>query len=345
MEIRLCKVHEYPQLLDVLNEAFGYGSDSAWFQKKWSHCTPYPDIAAQDEVMKHFVCIIDEQIVGCVGAYPFDLEVCGENGTKRTIYAYGIGQVSCLNYYRNRGVMSALMKAAEEQMFADGRTIGFLGGNRRRYGYFGYDFGGNIVKYTPDKRLLADIASEKEVIIRLASFEDWHEMDKAYRSLPSFAHRSERKWKLHFLREEIRWYIGECCGQKGYIGFKEPNVVFELYGNPDTIAAMLLHMTNSQEEGKAISVLYAAQNIVSDAIGKMLYNTAAWVHSYPMGLSSIINPTKFLNDLQIDCAFMSANRQKSLARLLMGFEPLPYEKLNQAQVNHLCVWFSDIDSV
>ena len=202
MEIKKCTQADYAALLDVFNDAFGYGRTNEWFQKNMPHCTPYPAQAKADEVERHFMCIIDGCIVGGLGAYPLDWVVSNASGERRVISAYGIGQVCCLPEFRNHGVMSALMKASEAEMYKQCRTVGYLGGDRRRYKHFGYDFGICNVSYRLDVELLKLVANPG-VAIREASLADWPVINEAYETLPSYIKRSPRGWELRFLRTAI----------------------------------------------------------------------------------------------------------------------------------------------
>ena len=312
MELKICTTNEYPHLLDVLNEAFGFG-ETEFFQRELTHCTPYPNIATTSEIEHHMICVIDGQIVGALGTYPMDI-VIGE--TNETINAYGVGQVCCLKQYRNRGVMTALMKNSAKRMHEEGRTIGFLTGDRRRYGHFGYDFGGSVTSYTLDKLLLAKhiaipgltgayqdknprhqadslsqgstyvkrncFSTGKNLTTRQAVYDDWHELNEAYQTMPFYVKRDARKWELHFKRTNLQWHIGECEGRKGYIAVKEPGTIVELYGDPHVLTEMLLDRANSLEEGKRLNITYATG--INTPIGKLLYNTAAGISNRPVGL-------------------------------------------------------------
>ena len=369
MEIKKCTPAVYPEFLDALNDSFGY--DRGWFQREWSHCTPPPGIATTQEIERHYICEIDGKIAGGLGAYPMDWVVTTARivGTtkveQRTVSAYGIGQVCCLPEFRNRGVMSALMKAAEEDMRSAARPVGYLGGDRRRYGYFGYDFGGNTVKYYPDKKLLelyckeatANTASPADLKIRQATYTDWQEINQAYETLPSYVRRSPRAWELQFARASSRWFIGEHNGHKGYMcarpehpgspatGEAEPKQatkICELYGEPTVLAAMLLNHANSLSEGKTLQVAHAAQNIIATPAGQMLYETAAYVESEPNGLFAIPDAPKLLQELEINPVNVLIPTKKAIARQLLNFTPLP-EK--QPYIQPLCAWIPSVDSI
>ena len=369
MEIRKCTPADYPELLDVFNDAFGYAR--GWFQREMTHCTPCPSLATTQEIERHYICIIDGRIAGGLGAYPMDWTVTTSQGERRNISAYGIGQVSCLPEFRNRGVMTALMNASEEDMRRQGRAVGYLGGRRRRYGYYGYDFGGNVVKYRLDKGLLElycrqaeipipDTTNDPSITIRQANLPDWPEINQAYETLPSYIHRSPRTWELQFARAGNRWFIGEYAGHKAYMcaqpefsdwvaAAKETesnqicfNQICEIYGDPIVLAAMLLHQANSIGEDKSLHISHAAQNLIATPAGQMLYKTASHVGSEPIGLFAIVNTAKFLEEMGIDHNGIPLATKEAITRQLLNFTPLP-EK--QPYIQPMCAWISGVDSI
>ncbi|MCL2377772.1 MAG: GNAT family N-acetyltransferase [Defluviitaleaceae bacterium] len=340
MEIRKITQQEYPALLDVFNDAFDYGREKEWFQREHAHCTPYPATVNTEEIGHHWVSIIDGRIAGGLGAYPLDWVVSNSNSESRTISLYGIGQVCCLPEFRNQGVMSALMTAAEADMLQLGRTVGYLTGDRRRYGYFGYDFGGNVVKYRLDNKLLKHAASPGATI-RQATYADWAELNQAYECQPSYVKRSARSWELHFSRAGLQWFIGELGSRKGYVCIQSKVNASEIYGDPGVLAAMLHERAASLEKGETLQVFHAAQDVISTPAGQMLYSTAAVVDSRPAGLFNVINPAKLLDELAIDHANLSDSVREAMARQAVNFTHLP----GKWQVQPLCAWVSGVDSI
>jgi len=341
MEVRKCTKEDYPALLDVFNDAFKHGRETEWFQKNWTHCTPYPSMATPEEIGRHWLCIIDGHIAGGLGAYPMNWVVSNSDNEQRTVSAYGIGQVACMPEFRNQGVMSALMKASAADMKMQGYTVGYLSGNRRRYGYFGYDIGGNTVKYRLDTKLLKNAAAQG-ITTRTAKLSDWPEINRAYETQPSYVMRSPRMWELHFARESTRWLIGERDGRKGYICAPIGHDISEVYGDPGVLAAMLLEIADTLDEDKTLQLYHSAQDVISTPVGQMLYNAAAKVESYPAGMLAIVNAAKLLDELQIDHTGISNADKEAMAHRLFNFAPLP-GKLQGAQP--LCAWIPGTDSI
>jgi predicted N-acetyltransferase YhbS len=81
----------------------------------------------------HYIAREDGRIRAVVGAYPLEMQVCGDRLPGR-----GIGMVSVHPYCRSRGFMKALMDMALEDMKRDGMAFSCLGGQRQRYEHFGY---------------------------------------------------------------------------------------------------------------------------------------------------------------------------------------------------------------
>ena len=340
MEIRLCSKEEYPQMLDMMNDAFDYGRENNWFQQEYSHCTPYPSIATDEEIERHFVCFIDGQIAGALGAYPIDFTVSEISGDKKTIRGYGIGQVSCRKDCRNQGVMSALLKESEKQMQNQERWLGVLGGDRFRYGNFGYDFFGSQITFGIDKRLLARQIDGGGIEIRQATTADLNELNEAYETLPSYAKRNAREWELRLMRRNYVWQIGTQNGKKGYMAFHTPELIFEMYGDAATLASMLQHRLNKLENGSGLKVMY--HHCHNDPVGEMLYNSAAWINYIPIGMHVVNNPHGLLRELDIKHV-LTPPKQKLLVRHLLG--TLPSRFKTEFLTPPLGIWLSRADKV
>lgn len=94
----------------------------------------------------------DGEIKSAIGLYPIDIHVAGQ-----TLRVGGIGNVAVTRDARGKGYMIRLMQQALEEMAADGTVYSILGGQRQRYGYFGYEPGGVTLHFNIDRRNIAHV--------------------------------------------------------------------------------------------------------------------------------------------------------------------------------------------
>ena len=96
-----------------------------------------------DELMEALYAIRrDGKIVSVVGVHPRDWKV-GDT----TLKLGGIGGVCTLHDYRGQGLMKALMDRCVIDMKSEGYHVSWLGGQRQRYQYYGYERCGNRMSY------------------------------------------------------------------------------------------------------------------------------------------------------------------------------------------------------
>lgn len=94
-----------------------------------------------DELMScNHALRVDGRIRAIVGLFPIDWQVGG-----RRLKVGGIGGVSTHPGDRGKGYMGVLMRHCVERMKAEGFHLSWLGGQRQRYGYFGYEKCGQTV--------------------------------------------------------------------------------------------------------------------------------------------------------------------------------------------------------
>ncbi len=79
----------------------------------------------------------DGVIRAAVGMYVYDVQIAGQMARLG-----GIGNVAVARDSRRSGYMRRTMDAAMEAMAAAGCSFGFLGGQRQRYNYWGFERGG-----------------------------------------------------------------------------------------------------------------------------------------------------------------------------------------------------------
>jgi len=280
MNIFRCTNTDYTKLLSVFNECFGHGSDGEWFQSHMTHCTPSSDIADAEEIGNHLACAIDGRIVGGLGVYPFEWKVDTGEGSL-LIPAYKIGQVSCLKEYRGRGVMTALMEEAAHNMKEQGCTLGYLNGDIERYRHFGYTYGGLTMAFNLSRKLVLE--HSKDIEISTKQITEPSEISKAYDALPSRATRDEKYWQRQFEREHITWHIGESKHGKGYLAIMNRNNICELYGNENTLVAMLSEILNQNPTTEVVAK-YPYMSNKEQAIGQMLRDISYGMTMHPLGL-------------------------------------------------------------
>ncbi len=135
--IRKSTPDEYGKLIKLLNEAFGFPSErTEGFESL------LPKLYHAD-TCSNIVAVRGGELVGAVGVYYRDIDVCGTRLTSA-----GIGNVACRADMRGEGIMSRLMTVATDEIRASGADLSDLGGRRHRYAHFGYECAGRVYNFS-----------------------------------------------------------------------------------------------------------------------------------------------------------------------------------------------------
>ena len=90
-----------------------------------------------DTTKHHFIILEDGKIVANVLAFPVKMNINGKE-----LMTIGVGSVSVHPRARGRGYMTNLLGAVDARAKELGAAFAVLGGQRQRYGYYGYVFAG-----------------------------------------------------------------------------------------------------------------------------------------------------------------------------------------------------------
>ena len=144
IEIRRGKPSDYPVLLEQLVQSFRERNPS---HQRFE--VIFPDVVNPSaEAMEQWhLAFVDGKLAAGVELIPRNLKMgdaelsCG-----------GIGNVHCWQPYRGTGCMSALLNHVIDDMNQKGWSLSLLGGNRARYGNFGWEYAGvmRMVSVTAD---------------------------------------------------------------------------------------------------------------------------------------------------------------------------------------------------
>ncbi len=147
MELRRLQASDYDALLALLNAVFtrqnGFQMD---FEKQ------LPKMCVRDDVHMgmHMGIFEDGKLVSCIGVYPLEAVVAGEKLMFSTM-----GNIATHWDYTGRGYMSKLIDAAQQELEDIGADASRLGGNRQRYGRYGFESCGQVMQFTFAKNTLA----------------------------------------------------------------------------------------------------------------------------------------------------------------------------------------------
>ncbi|MBR4205272.1 MAG: GNAT family N-acetyltransferase [Clostridia bacterium] len=135
----------YDDLMDFMNYVFGFNGDDRDFKK----LLPKLYKPEYDPCHSNYVVTEDGKLKAAVGVYDSTLNVGGT-----LLKSRGVGNVAVHPYSRSKGYMIDCMNLALRDMIADGIDFSILGGQRQRYGYFGYDHAGQQVEISIGNRNL-----------------------------------------------------------------------------------------------------------------------------------------------------------------------------------------------
>ncbi|MBR6568875.1 MAG: GNAT family N-acetyltransferase [Clostridia bacterium] len=138
-EYRFATPQEMPKVIDFIDLVFSQAAGPHDFAKLIPKV--YGD--GHDFSAIHAIALEDGEIRGCVAMLPFDMTIAGQK--LRVGY---VGSVSVHRLSRGAGHMKKLMHMQIEKAKADGIDMLALGGQRQRYGYFGFSPVGGAYSYT-----------------------------------------------------------------------------------------------------------------------------------------------------------------------------------------------------
>ena len=130
-EYRFARAGEEADILDFINLVFSQNARPHDFEKLLPKVYAHPGFAPL-----HALALEEGRIRGAVAMLPVELRLQGAASPLRAGY---IGSVSVHPKYRGRGFMKALLRMQIDE--ASRRDYDFLalGGQRQRYGYFGFE--------------------------------------------------------------------------------------------------------------------------------------------------------------------------------------------------------------
>lgn len=120
----------YDDLMDFMNYVFGFNGNGSDFKK----LLPKLYKVSNNPAYSNYVVTENGKLKAAIGAYDDTVLVDGVELKNR-----GIGNVAVHPYSRSKGYMKDCMNMAIDNMIKDGVDFSVLGGQRQRYGYFGYE--------------------------------------------------------------------------------------------------------------------------------------------------------------------------------------------------------------
>lgn len=100
-----------------------------------------------DSIPHHFIIREDGRITSAILAYPVEMHI-----GKHSFMTIGVGSVSVHPRSKGHGYMNHLLNAVDEHARELGAVFSILGGQRQRYGYFGYQPAGYQMSCTLSER-------------------------------------------------------------------------------------------------------------------------------------------------------------------------------------------------
>mgnify|MGYP000851314580 FL=1 len=180
---------DFSDAMDLMNMVFSMGGRPHHFQSL------LPKLYQPDDgkMGAHVAIRRDGRLRAIIGHYPMTLSIGGQS-----FKASGIGAVSTHPEDRKSGLMRQLMQAIVAEMETEQIALSVLGGQRQRYGYYGYEKAGTHLRFSLSKTNLRharpDLAGETYRFSRLdptaadpqlvAQLQSWQQAQPIYVARP-----------------------------------------------------------------------------------------------------------------------------------------------------------------
>jgi len=131
-----CPEEKSAELLRMLDSVF-FGIDKPEENRGFVSLLPKLYKEKYRPAYNNFIVAVDGDIKAAVGLFPYEISVYGKK-----LKVGGIGNVGVSEDARGKGYMIDCMNQSLSCMINDGTDYSLLGGQRQRYGFFGYELSG-----------------------------------------------------------------------------------------------------------------------------------------------------------------------------------------------------------
>ncbi len=234
---RLATPDDFPDILDLVDRCFNHSSGG--MASEWCHVydREQPDrhavITENGTVVSHVSIVEDELVIG-----------------DGHLQSWGISGVATEPRTRGQGYMSDLMDFWMERMDSAGVPFGKLGGDRKRYGHWGWERAGRERRYRVTERFFErdQVPDDARIERYDGSAEHITQLRDRYQRRNLRVRRDEEAWRNRLDRAQFTTLLRTDANEKGYLTFSRTRhnhretTVSDLGGSPSTIRALLAHV-------------------------------------------------------------------------------------------------------
>lgn len=221
MDIRLGHSADFPEVMDRVAVSFRAGNPGhALFDEL------FPDTVAPATMNQWRLAFRNGELAGGIQLVPRPLRLAG----LVDLPAMGLGNVFCYPATRGQGVMSALLRRCLDDMRHEGIAVCLLGGDRTRYGHFGWEHCGGDRRLALSRHVKRHDDFQPASVLDLRTWRgeatDTARMAAAYRSLPYHCARSGRRGLGHLERPgQVVWLCEDPDLGFAYIALRDRNIL------------------------------------------------------------------------------------------------------------------------
>ena len=233
---RLATADDFPGILDLVDRCFSHPDGG--MLAHWCHVydIEQPErhavVCADGEVVSHISIVEDELVIG-----------------DDTITCWGFTGVGTDPRYRGRGFMSDILDLLVERMADHEIPLAKLGGDRIRYGRWGWERGGPERRYRITDRYLDVGDGENLTLHRYQESADEIDLfDRLYREKRYRVQRDREHWRTVLNRQQFTTLYTDAPGTTAYAVFtrgrenRRRSTVTEMAGDEAGLRAILHHI-------------------------------------------------------------------------------------------------------
>jgi GNAT superfamily N-acetyltransferase len=248
------RVEDYAQMVELGNYCFR--REKGAIEQRWCHVWGGHLPESSEEFLKNFFLVKEgRQIVGMIAIVPLMLNFGSDN-----VPAGGVTAVATHPLYRGKGIMSALLEWAEQEMVRRGDVISLLGGDRCRYSHFGWEPVGRRCElcYPPQYLSALPEPETRPVRIRASASSESREVLRHFRRRGYSLLRSEERLALLMRRRGCEfWGIASDAGLSCYLAGLD-STICEYGGDAGRLPGLVKHFAR-MHDFQEISILTPAR--------------------------------------------------------------------------------------